>query len=747
MEARFRRTQVETPTPSGGPATLRSLDHTTQRIYTLNAIAEFISREENFDRVLETALDWVLEITGAEGGVVYLRDGQSDDLVLAASKGLRDDFLAEHRRLHKGQALSGVVAESGKPLVVNDVPADPRALDSSRRDGIRSFAGVPLRSDNRVVGVLSVLSRTRRAFTTADMELLSSIANQIGVAAAKVRLRSEDSATREQLRQKMNQLSELLKVSATFRASAPVEQVLNAICSSIRNALGFRLVEVSLLDTSTGKMTPTAFTGFTPAQWEQIRQVRRSPDFYEHLMQPRFRISNSYFIPHQANIQRQLGARWAFLPEIDDEERGEDEWHRDDALVVPIRDRDGKLVGMLYADDPQDRKVPSLEQIQVLEMFVQQAGMAIENANLLHNLQRSEASYRLLTENATDLIFLLDPDGVVAFASGSIKSILGTEPEAVVGRRFEELVAPASAASLPDYLTSPRSAAELDGRCEVEMLRTDGMSAFLEISGAPVYDGGQFVGEQGIGRDISDKKRMEREIARRQRQLRRSLKREEQLTGYAATVIAAQEEERRRIARDLHDDTAQALIALSRRIEALQDEMARSPSSAAQKLVDLKTLADQTLTSVRRFSRDLRPSVLDDLGLVPALEWLVSETARRYKITTRLKVHGEERRLPEEIELACFRIAQEALNNVAKHAEASGAALEMYFGTSWCRLVVSDNGKGFASPPVISDLAGRGRMGVMGMHERTSLLGGTFSMRTAPGEGTRIIATIPIAAD
>jgi PAS domain S-box-containing protein len=491
-------------------------------------------------------------------------------------------------------------------------------------------------------------------------------------------------------------------------------------------------------------MVPTVFSGFSPEEQRHLRAEARPRAFHDRVMQPRFRISNSYFLSHRDEVAARMSGEWAFLPDIDDTERAEDEWHQKDALAVPLQGHAGALIGILYVDDPRDRRLPNEEQVQIIELFAQQAAMAIENATLLGELRKSEAQYRLLAETASDLIFLLEPDGSLAFLSSSTERVLGYRPEELLGRRFSELVAPASWRTVPAYLLDPQSAAERQGRCELELSRADGGPAYVEIDCAPVYENGRLRGEQGIARDISDKKRMEREIARRQRQLRLSQKREEQLSSYAATVMAAQEEERKRIARDLHDDTAQALIALSRRIETVREDLRHRPEDAEAMLEDLKELTDRTVAGVRRFSRDLRPSLLDDLGLVPALEWLVAENSRHRGVATHFTVQGHERRLPPEVELTCFRIAQEALNNVARHAQATEAAVELTFGVATARLTISDNGKGFSTPPAIADLAGTGRMGVMGMQERAALLGGTLTLRATPGEGTRVTATIPL---
>ncbi len=737
MQRRFSFTRAKnTPAPNGEPP-----GGSTSRIYTLNSITAAIDNELDLDAILQHALRWGLTVTEVDAANISLWDQHADRLVLAASTGTSEESLGDHIRPEATDELADRALRTGKPVVVNDLSAD----GDGHSHGAGSCAAIPLLADGRAVGVMSLLSRERGKFTRTDVGVMQSIGQHVGAAILRAQNRSESASEREQLGQKMNQLSELIKVSASFRASAPLEQVLDAICSAIRTSLGFRMVELSLLDPETGLMVPTVFAGFTPEQQEEIRRFTRPAEFYSQVMQPKYRISNSYFIPHYDTPYS--GEDWAFVPDIDDSERAEDEWHSLDSLAVPLHNREGQLIGILYVDDPVERKLPTLEQIQVLEMFVQQAALAIENHTLLQELRKSEAKYRLLTENASDLIFLLEPDGRISFLSSSAKRVLGYDPEELIGQKFSDLLSPTSRRLSPNYLLSPDQTQELQGRCEVEIIRKDGSSRFLEINSTPVFENGRLVGEQGIARDVSEKKRMEREIAQRQRQLRRSQKRQEQLTGYAATVIAAQEDERRRIARDLHDDTAQALIALSRHIEALHHVLEQNPDEAQGKLHDLKKLTDQTLASVRRFSRDLRPSLLDDLGLVPALEWLVSENANRNHITTRLKVSGDERRLPPEVELACFRIAQEALNNAAKHAQATGAAVEMHFGDAWCRLTISDNGIGFESPPVISDLAGKGRMGVMGMQERANLLGGTLTLRTAPGQGTRVTVTIPLPAD
>jgi len=145
---------------------------------------------------------------------------------------------------------------------------------------------------------------------------------------------------------------------------------------------------------------------------------------------------------------------------------------------------------------------------------------------------------------------------------------------------------------------------------------------------------------------------------------------------------------------------------------------------------------------VRRFSRALRPPVLDDLGLLPALKWLAMALEEQ-GIAANITVLGEQRRLPDGAELALFRVAQEALNNVRKHSGASAVELTVDFRGGGLVVTIADNGAGFEIPGSTSDLAECGKLGIMGMQERTRLLGGTLSVHSEPGVGTSVVVTVP----
>ncbi len=227
--------------------------------------------------------------------------------------------------------------------------------------------------------------------------------------------------------------------------------------------------------------------------------------------------------------------------------------------------------------------------------------------------------------------------------------------------------------------------------------------------------------------------------------------RQEWMEAYAARVLNAQEEERRHIAQELHDGPLQALVYLCRRIDeigsrAAGEENARPVNGSAgarrdvaAELEELRHLAESLIGEIRGISRGLRPSVLDDLGLVAATRRLLDDLEQRTGIDTTLGITGNERRLPTPIELALFRVAQEAISNAELHAGPGRVAVGMSFEPNGVRLLVSDDGDGFEQHDGTAS-AGRGSLGLVGMRERLHLVGGRVEVHSSPGRGTTVDA-------
>lgn len=213
------------------------------------------------------------------------------------------------------------------------------------------------------------------------------------------------------------------------------------------------------------------------------------------------------------------------------------------------------------------------------------------------------------------------------------------------------------------------------------------------------------------------------------------------LRSYAQRVIQAQEDERKRIARELHDEAAQNIVVIRRGLGALAEDLGDHP--AADELVDLQDLAGHTLAGIRRSSRDLRPPTLDDLGLVAALEQLVTGMRERTGCDADLRATGTERRLPTETELAVFRVGQAALHNAENHAHAAAIAVDVAFEPGCVRLTITDDGCGFAVPEHLGELPRDGRLGLVGMNERAQLVAGSLDIESQPGAGTQVRLEVP----
>lgn len=214
---------------------------------------------------------------------------------------------------------------------------------------------------------------------------------------------------------------------------------------------------------------------------------------------------------------------------------------------------------------------------------------------------------------------------------------------------------------------------------------------------------------------------------------------QQSLRDYLEVVTTGQEEERYRLARDLHDDTLQSLIALNQRVQLAQLKM---NGRAADQLAEMQQMTTQIIADLRRLTRALRPIYLEDLGLIPALDMLARDTASAANISVQFHTSGAVRRLPAAVELALYRMAQEALSNVIRHAQATEAEVKLDFGPQATTFTVVDNGRGFTVPESPADLAPQGHFGLLGLYERAELLGAQWALHSAPGQGTRLTIVV-----
>ncbi len=212
----------------------------------------------------------------------------------------------------------------------------------------------------------------------------------------------------------------------------------------------------------------------------------------------------------------------------------------------------------------------------------------------------------------------------------------------------------------------------------------------------------------------------------------------ENIRAYATRVIDVEERERQHIARELHDETVQSLASLGMDIDLLLKNERQLSRKAIECLVELRERTNDLLKGVRYMCRSLRPLVLEELGLCKALQWLASEVRDQSSIDVQFEVLGSSRVLSPEKDLTLFRISQEAINNVMRHAQATMVRVKLEFGLEHVKLVICDNGQGFELPEPNTDFANSQRMGLMGMRERARLLGGSLVVLSRLGEGTTV---------
>ncbi len=217
---------------------------------------------------------------------------------------------------------------------------------------------------------------------------------------------------------------------------------------------------------------------------------------------------------------------------------------------------------------------------------------------------------------------------------------------------------------------------------------------------------------------------------------------QQSLRGYLGAVTTGQEEERRRLARELHDDTIQSLIALNQQIQLAH--MTAPDETSKERLTTMQRMAEQTVADLRRLTRDLRPIYLEDLGLVPALEMLARDMSKALSLPITFETRGAGRRLPPNTELALYRIAQEGISNVARHAQATQAAVSLAYDADTVCLTIRDDGQGFDVPDSPAEMAPSGHFGLLGIQERSEAIGARLQIDSTPGQGTCLHISLPL---
>ena len=340
----------------------------------------------------------------------------------------------------------------------------------------------------------------------------------------------------------------------------------------------------------------------------------------------------------------------------------------------------------------------------------------------------TEQNYRYMFDNASDAIWVHDMEGRILTANKACGKLTGYTRQELIGINVTRFLTPEFLNTATEVKRKLLEGEEFEQPHEQKLVRKDGTTRILKVAASLVIINGEVAGIQHVARDVTREKNLE-----------------ESMHFYVQQITRAQENERKRIAMELHDEASPPLLLLIQRLDAIASSPSpKKSNSVRDDLEGLRNQAVNALEGIRRSAQNLRPRILDDLGLIPALEWMTEDLLKNYEIDAHFEVKGTIKNLTDEIQLVLFRIAQEELANVRRHSEASRVLVMLEFGDNRVFLTVLDNGKGFELPEEIADLASIGKLGLTGIQERARLLGGSLKIQSERGKGTQLVVEVPL---
>jgi len=373
--------------------------------------------------------------------------------------------------------------------------------------------------------------------------------------------------------------------------------------------------------------------------------------------------------------------------------------------------------------------------------------------------EAATAQLAAIVNSSSDAIIGKNLDGLITSWNAGAEKIFGYAAAEMLGGPVSQLI-PSDRLPENGQIMSRIRRGESVRPFETVRLAKAGRPLVVSVTVSPIWSAaGKIVGASTVARDITAQKtaettrrrlevmtasnrKLEREIIRR-KLLEQALKNSgQELRRLSHQILLAQEEERRRISRELHDTVLQTLVGINIHLASLTPKPADNPQNLQRRIKQTQRLVEKSLAMVHRFAVELRPTVLDDLGLIPALHAFLKDFMKRTGVRARLTAYAAANQLPLDRRAVLYRVALEALNNVAIHAQAGAVEVEIRKLPDWICLTITDDGKSFDVKRVFR-AKGNGRLGLLGMRERLQMVGGKFTVKSRPGHGTTVTARIP----
>jgi len=389
-------------------------------------------------------------------------------------------------------------------------------------------------------------------------------------------------------------------------------------------------------------------------------------------------------------------------------------------MAAPLLGPD-RLIGTITVQSVE-RAAFGAEDAELLQLLADQAAIALTNARLYAEVEESERRYRHLVDNSPDIVWSVDAEGCFTFLSDSLESRTGWKPEQLLGKPFTVLANQETLVAATTAWERLREDPNREQRVRLDLPLPDGRIAQAEVAMTGTVVDSRFGGAHGSVRDISERERLEGD-----------------LRSQAAELAASQE--RAHLARELHDSVTQALFSMGLTLHTLELLLGSDPEAARGKLTELRELQKDALAEMRTLIFELRPSSLESDGLVQALRTHATAVQRRTGLVIVVDAEPVDR-MPLPAEEALYRIGQEALHNVVKHANAANATIKIWREGDRVHLSVTDDGDGFDPDDVP-----RGHLGLIGMRQRVDLVGGELRVDSEAGSGTTIAASVPAGSE
>jgi nitrate/nitrite-specific signal transduction histidine kinase len=716
----------------------RKVADRTKELAALNAVAEVVGSTLNLNELLEAALDKTLEVMDVEAGGIYLLQQagpspQKRTLNIASSRGLADEFVRAIDRLEVGEGFSGRVVETGEPMVVPDLRHDARLTRSVvTQSGFRTVAIVPLATRDTTWGSLFVITRSEREFLAQDVDFLCHIGDQIAVAV-------ENAGLFDAVQRRAEQFQVLSEIGAHITSLLEVDELLRETVRLVNEVLGYYLVAIGLVEGP-----------------DLVVKVGAGPRWSDRGFQPP-RIAVGQGI---SGWVAQTGEP-LLVPDVSEDPRYlmlPDSAETRSELAVPLRAK-SKVIGVL---DVQSNQLSAFDEsdLVVLQSLADLTAIALEEARLFDAEQRRAEQFRVISEVGASITSILTVDELVQEIVHLVKTSLGYYHTAIGLVEGDELVIKAGVGA---HWEDPQF------RPTTLKIGGDGITALVASTGEPLLVPDVTLDSRYLPVPGSDQIRSEVAVPLRtasgvigvldvQSDQTNGLDQSdltvlESVAHQAAIAIenaglyeqaqqAAALEERSRLARELHDAVTQTLFSASLIGEVLPTLWEQDHDEGRQLLGELRQLTRGALAEMRTLLLELRPTALAESNLQELLGQLGEAVTGRSGLPVRVQLDGDPH-LPPEVHVALYRIAQEALNNVVKHASATEVSAVLRCSSSSdvdlagharsARLEVRDNGCGFDPASVPAD-----RLGLGIIRERADAIDAELKIETAPGSGTTV---------